>query len=309
MDGRSPGPADRAPLRGTLPHVSGTDVAAVIGAVGALGCLLGRSRAVVAGGLVAIGLAEAVLSRTFAPSAFDSACFAERRRLARIRSGGVRGSRRRLRPLRLGGAGRHGRAGADPPPVRLQHEQAVLHRPRRGGCARTPAPAVHGARGRGRRARLASRARGRRACAAAAPRCAGRPARRADEPVAPLGSRPVRRSEPARLLRAPVRGALRGRRATRRFADWLPRILGDRGGRPRLSLRRHRHRRGMDSPPLVLRAEARRGEQLHELLPRDVLLLRPVDLRASPRRRADGPRRRAAARARVARRLRPCCSR
>jgi putative inorganic carbon (HCO3(-)) transporter len=51
--------------------VSGTDVAAVIGAVGALGCLLGRSRAVVAGGLVGIGAAEALLSRTFAPSVFD----------------------------------------------------------------------------------------------------------------------------------------------------------------------------------------------------------------------------------------------
>ena len=71
MDGLSPRTADRAPLRGTLPHVSGTDVAAVIGAVGALGCLLGRSRATVAGGLVAIAVAETLLSRTFAPSAFD----------------------------------------------------------------------------------------------------------------------------------------------------------------------------------------------------------------------------------------------
>jgi hypothetical protein len=51
--------------------VSGTDVAAVIGAAGALGCLLGRSRAVVAGGLLAIAVAEALLSRTFAPGAFD----------------------------------------------------------------------------------------------------------------------------------------------------------------------------------------------------------------------------------------------
>ncbi|MFL6013086.1 MAG: hypothetical protein ACJ74P_02095, partial [Gaiellaceae bacterium] len=51
--------------------MSGTDVAAIIGAVGALGCLLGRSRAVVAGGLVGIAAAEALLSRTFAPSVFD----------------------------------------------------------------------------------------------------------------------------------------------------------------------------------------------------------------------------------------------
>jgi hypothetical protein len=51
--------------------VSGSDVAAVIGAVGAVGCLLGRSRFVVAGGLIAIAAAEALLSRTFAPSAFD----------------------------------------------------------------------------------------------------------------------------------------------------------------------------------------------------------------------------------------------
>ena len=51
--------------------MSGTDVAAIIGAVGVLACLLGRSRAVVAGGLVAIAMVEALLSRTFAPSMFD----------------------------------------------------------------------------------------------------------------------------------------------------------------------------------------------------------------------------------------------
>jgi hypothetical protein len=48
-----------------------TEAAAVLGAIGALGMLAGRSRLALVGGLVAAAVAEAALAREFAPSGFD----------------------------------------------------------------------------------------------------------------------------------------------------------------------------------------------------------------------------------------------
>ncbi len=227
----------------------------------------------------------------------------ERRRRSRTWSRGVRRARGRLRALRLRRPTRHGRARSLPAAVRFQQGQPLLHRTRRVGCAGTLDPAVHGTCGGCRCPRVAVLTRRARSFASAHHRGACRACRGAHEPVASLGARRSRRRESTRLLRAPVRRAADGRGVCA-VSSVVGSRSGDRGDRARLPLRRGRDRRGVGPPPSVLRAEAVGREQLHELFPRHVSLLRPVDLRAPSRPRAHGSRCRDAARARARRRLR-----
>src|SRR6266542_3115708 len=214
----------------------------------------------------------------------------------RIRSAGSRRARRRHRALSRRRHARRRRAGAVPPAVRRRHGQALLRRARRGRSARPPDPALHRPGRRRRCARVAGPAWRGRPAASTGRRGAGCAPRRPDERVAPLGSRRSCRSEPPRVLHPPVRDPAR-RRGVGAASTVAASRSGDRGCGARLPLRPGRDRRGVDAQASLLRAEARGGEQLHELLPRHVVLLRSVDLCASPRPRARHPGRRAAPRA------------
>ena len=261
-----------------MEHADTAQLAALGGALGSVLVLLGRGRLPLLAGLVVLGAAELGLAWALGGGPLDrlsGASGAAAVALALVALGAATALFVK-RPAIVPDRRARGRAAAAAAVVR-QLEHAARADRRRRAARQAPAALLRARRG-GRRAGVAGAARPRAAPAADAGGAPGRGVLRLRVLLAALGGRRGGRHEPAAVLHAAVRGAARHGGARE-----LPALGAARAGRRRARAR-HAVRgggplAGGHPRAVLLRAEPRRVEREHGLLPRDLAVRRPEPLR------------------------------